>query len=165
MGAYTIKAVQKIPATREVVWDYFSAAANLQSITPAEMKFRVISQHQGEKIYAGQIIEYKVSPLFGIPLYWMTEITHVRDGEFFADEQRHGPYSMWQHQHFFKSIPGGVEMIDLVHYKNPLGVFGKMTNGLFVRNKLRGLFEYRFTKIEEIFGKWPGGQQSQVEIR
>jgi ligand-binding SRPBCC domain-containing protein len=164
MGAYTIKAVQKIPATREVVWDYFSGAANLQSITPAEMKFRVISQHHEEKIYAGQIIEYKVSPLFGIPVYWMTEITHVMDGEFFADEQRYGPYGMWHHQHFFKSIPGGTEMIDLIHYKNPLGILGKIANGLFVRNKLRGIFEYRFERIGNIFGKWSGQEQAHIEI-
>jgi ligand-binding SRPBCC domain-containing protein len=163
MGAYTIKAVQKIPATREAVWDYFSSAANLQSITPAEMNFNVISQHHGEKIYAGQIIEYTITPLLGIKMYWMTEITHVRDGEFFADEQRYGPYGMWHHQHFFESIPGGTKMTDIVHYKNPLGILGKMANGLFVGNKLRRIFEYRFEKIESIFGKW-SGQQAQIEI-
>lgn len=164
MLAHTIKNVQKIPASQDKVWDFFSDPANLQRITPAEMNFRVISKYHGDTLYAGQLFEYKVSPLFGIPLYWMTEVSHVRAVDFFSDEQRFGPYRMWQHQHHFKTIPGGTEMMDIIHYKNPLGVLGRLANGWFVKKKLRHLFEYRFVKVEEIFGKWPGGQEAQIEI-
>jgi ligand-binding SRPBCC domain-containing protein len=108
-------------------------------------------------MYAGQIIEYTVKPVLGIPLYWMTEITQVKDKEYFIDEQRFGPYSLWHHQHHFKAIDGGVEMTDIIHYKNPLGIFGKITNALFVKNKLKGIFDYRFKKVEEMFGHWPKG--------
>jgi ligand-binding SRPBCC domain-containing protein len=83
------------------------------------MGFSIISKHHGEKMYAGQIIEYKVKPVLGIPLYWMTEITHVADRKYFIDEQRFGPYSLWHHQHHFKEVEGGVEMTDIVHYKLP----------------------------------------------
>ena len=112
MAAHSIKTVQKIPISLEKAWSFFSDPANLQVITPATMGFKVMSKHQGPVMYAGQIIEYKVSPVLNIPLYWMTEITQVKDKEYFIDEQRFGPYSFWHHQHHFKEIPGGVEITD-----------------------------------------------------
>jgi len=105
------------------------------------------------RMYAGQIITYTVKPLFGIPMKWMTEITQVREGEHFIDEQRFGPYRLWHHQHFFKTIPGGVEMVDLVHYKLPLWILGNIAHGLFVRQQLEGIFDYRYAVLEKRFGK------------
>ncbi|MDP4263401.1 MAG: SRPBCC family protein [Bacteroidota bacterium] len=165
MAVHSIKNVQKIPITLQQAWDFYSDHANLQTITPPKMKFKVISQHHGEKLYPGQIIEYQVSPVLGIPLYWMTEITHIMPPVFFADEQRKGPYQFWQHQHHFKAIEGGVEMTDIIHYRNPLWLLGKLANILFVKRKLRAIFEYRFHKVEELFGKWPGGQEMVIELR
>jgi ligand-binding SRPBCC domain-containing protein len=156
MAAHTLKSVQRIPATIEEVWHFFSDPQNLQRITPAHMKFKVVSQHHGDALYAGQIFEYEVSPVLGIPLYWMTEITHVQRPYYFVDEQRKGPYSFWQHQHHFREIEGGVEMTDIVHYRNPLGFFGELANLLFVRKKVRSIFSYRFAKVEEVFGVWKG---------
>jgi ligand-binding SRPBCC domain-containing protein len=154
MAAHSIKTVQKIPVSLEEAWSFFSNPANLQAITPGDMGFKVISKHHGDKMYAGQIIEYTVKPLFGIPLYWMTEITQVKSGAYFIDEQRFGPYALWHHQHHFREIPGGVEMTDIVHYKNPLGFLGRIANVLFVKKKLQKIFEYRFQKVEEMFGKF-----------
>lgn len=163
MASHTIRVVQNIPAPLQQVWDFFSDPANLHIITPAYMDFRTISRHHGEKIYAGQLIEYKVRPLLGIPLYWMTEITHVRDREYFADEQRRGPYRFWQHQHHFRTIPGGVEMTDIVHYSNPFGFIGGLANRWLVRRQLRRLFEYRFQKVQELFGAREG-QTLQIDM-
>jgi ligand-binding SRPBCC domain-containing protein len=154
MPAHLLKAVQKIPVSIDKAWDFFSDPANLPLITPKEMSFAIISKHHGEKMYPGQIIEYYVTPIAGIKLYWMTEITHVEDKKFFIDEQRYGPYSMWHHQHHFKEIDGGVEMTDIVHYKNPLGFLGSLFNNILVKPKLDKIFNYRYKKIEEIFGKW-----------
>jgi ligand-binding SRPBCC domain-containing protein len=154
MAAHSIKTVQKIPVSLQQAWDFFSNPANLQAITPGNMGFKVISKHHGEMMYAGQIIEYTVRPVLGIPLYWMTEITQVKDQQYFIDEQRFGPYSLWHHQHHFKEISGGVEMTDIVHYKNPFGILGRMADSLFVKQKLQGIFDYRFNKVEELFGKW-----------
>ena len=149
---YSLKTVQKIPISLEKAWDFFSSPANLQELTPAKLGFKIISKHHGQTMYAGQVIEYKVSPLLGIPLYWMTEITHVEDKKYFVDEQRYGPYSMWHHQHHFKAVEGGVEMTDIVHYKLPLWFFGDIANTLLVKNQLKGIFDYRFKKVEDLFG-------------
>ena len=163
MAVHNIKSVQKIPSSLENVWEFFSGHNNLQTITPLDVSFKVISKHHGEEVYAGQVIEYKVSPILKIPIYWMTEITHVKDKEYFIDEQRKGPFALWHHQHHFKEIEGGVEMTDIVHYKNPLGIIGEIGNGLFVKRQLKKIFGYRFQKIGEIFGKWEG-QVCTIEI-
>lgn len=149
---YSIKAVQLIPAERSVVWSFFSTANNLEKITPPDMPFKIIGEHHSEKIYAGQIIEYFVRPVFNIPLYWMTEITHVEHEKYFIDEQRFGPYALWHHQHHFKDLNAGVEMTDLVHYKIPFWFLGDIAYSIFIRKKLEEIFLFRRKKIEEIFG-------------
>lgn len=154
MAIYTLHTVQRIPVSLEKAWDFFSNPSNLQAITPTYMRFEIISRLHGPRMYPGQIIEYKVRPVLGIPLYWMTEITHVVENQLFVDEQRFGPYRLWHHQHHFKPIEGGVEMTDIVHYKIPLGWLGDIANALFVKKQLEEIFNYRYQKIEALFGKW-----------
>ena len=105
-------------------------------------------------MYAGQIIEYIVTPIAGIKTKWVTEITHVEKGRYFVDEQRFGPYSLWHHKHFINEIPEGVEMEDIVHYKLPLGIFGQMAHPILVQPKLEEIFNYRTHKLEKLFGKF-----------
>jgi ligand-binding SRPBCC domain-containing protein len=155
-ATFSIRTVQNIPITLDEAWDFFSSPENLKVITPSNLGFNILSKHTGKKIYAGQIIEYTVKPLFNIPVYWMTEISHVADGVYFIDEQRFGPYQFWHHQHHFKAIEGGVEMTDIVHYRNPLGFLGKVANQLFVKAQLLTIFDFRRKKVEELFGRWPG---------
>lgn len=155
MAAHTIQTIQKIPVSLQEAWNFFSNPANLGAITPADMGFTVISKYHGPVMYPGQLIEYKVKPLAGIPVYWMTEITQVEDRKYFVDEQRFGPYRFWHHQHHFREIPGGVEMTDIVHYKNPFGFIGRLANSLFIAKKIKSIFDYRVKAVEQRFGKWP----------
>lgn len=154
MAVYSLKRIQKLPISLQQAWDFFSAPANLKEITPDYMGFEIRSDPDFlQKMYAGQIITYTVRPVLGIPLFWMTEITHVEPGKFFVDEQRVGPYALWHHQHHFREIPGGVEMTDLVHYKLPLGPLGDFAHGLFVKHQLNAIFNYRYQILEKRFGR------------
>ena len=164
MATFSLKTVQCIPVDLEIAWEFFSSPANLKTITPDNLGFQILSKYHGISMYPGQIIEYKVKPVLGIPIYWMTEITHVQDKKYFVDEQRFGPYQLWHHQHHFKMMEGGVQMTDIVHYRNPLGFLGNIANGLFVENQLRQIFEFRFKKVEELFGKWEGAQLNTMEF-
>jgi len=150
---YSLKRVQKLPVDIDTAWDFFSKPGNLNAITPKNLGFKIASVYNAEEMYAGQIIEYTVKPLLGIPLYWMTEITHVKDKIYFVDEQRFGPYSLWHHQHHFKQINNGIEMTDLVHYKIPFWFIGDLANALFVKDQLKTIFEFRYKAVEEKFGK------------
>lgn len=141
---------QFVPATLDVVWDFFSSPANLSKITPPEMGFIITSPLLPE-MYPGMFIMYKVSPVAGIKLNWVTEITHVRHKQFFVDEQRRGPYSIWHHEHHFREVEGGVEMRDILHYQVPFGFLGALADLLFVRNKVKSIFSYREKRILQLF--------------
>ena len=151
-GIYTLTSEQILPISLDQAWDFFSNPDNLATITPDNMGFKTISKYHGDTMYAGQVIEYKVSPVLSIPLYWMTEITQVDDKKYFIDEQRFGPYSLWHHQHHFKEVEDGIEMTDIVHYKLPFWFFGDIAHALFVKKQLNKIFDYRFKKVEELFG-------------
>ena len=150
---YTLKRTQRIPISIEEAWNFFQNPGNLSKITPSEMGFETLSDVP-EKMYPGLFIHYKVSPLFGIKMNWTTEITYVQEPNYFVDEQRVGPYAIWHHEHHFKEIEGGVEMLDRVNYKIPLGILGKIAHPLVVKGKLEEIFEFRIKRVEEIFGKW-----------
>lgn len=150
MALHTLKRTVVLPITLDEAWDFFTSPMNLKVITPDYMGFIITSEGAEEKIYPGKIISYIVKPVLKIPMEWVTEITQVRDKEYFIDEQRKGPYSMWHHQHFFKEVEGGVEMTDLVHYIVPLGVLGDLANILFVRKQLDGIFNYRTKVLDEL---------------
>lgn len=152
-GIYTLKAKQKLPLSRDEAWNFLSDPANLQKITPKHMGFRITSNNGTDLMYPGQIITYKVSPFNGIEMNWVTEITHVKDGEYFVDEQRFGPYKMWHHEHFIREIDNGVEMTDLVSYKIPFGILGKIMHQLVIKRKLYQIFHHRFNVLNELFGE------------
>jgi len=103
-------------------------------------------------MFSGQIIQYILTPILGIPFRWVTEITHVDQGKYFVDEQRFGPYTFWHHKHFIEPVDGGVKMTDIVDYKLPLGPLGKLAHSLFVSNKVKEIFIYRTQKLKELFG-------------
>jgi ligand-binding SRPBCC domain-containing protein len=153
---YHLKRVQKMPISLERAWNFFSNPNNLLTITPPFLNLKITNQIYGDEIYAGQILTYKVKPLLGIPLFWLTEIKHVERFKLFVDEQRTGPYKLWHHQHHFKSIEGGVEMTDVVHYAIPFGPFGRIAHAVTVKGQLNQIFDYRYKKVEELFGVWRG---------
>ncbi|MCF6132212.1 SRPBCC family protein [Flavobacterium wongokense] len=155
MKIYTLHTIQKLPISLEAAWNFFSNPKNLEIITPDDMAFKTISGDDRD-IFPGQILQYTVSPLLGIKMKWVTEITHVVAKSYFVDEQRFGPYALWHHKHFFKEIPGGVEMEDIVDYALPMGIFGRMAHPFLVKPKLDEIFEYRREKLIELFGEFKG---------
>jgi len=153
MKLYTLKSVQKLPISPQEAWDFLSDPKNLKTITPDYMGFDILSGAD-RPMFEGQIIQYIVTPVAGIKTKWITEITHVKKGEYFVDEQRFGPYSLWHHKHFIKPIKGGVEMEDIIDYKLPFGILGQLVHPLLVKSKLKEIFDYRKKKLIELFGEF-----------
>jgi ligand-binding SRPBCC domain-containing protein len=143
---------QFIPISIEEAWEFLSNPNNLKVITPPEMGFEVTSEIPS-KMYAGMIITYKVRPMLGIPVSWVTEITHVDEPYYFVDEQRFGPYSFWHHSHFLKPVDGGVEMEDIVYYKLPFGILGRLVEPFLVKPRLEQIFNFRWIVLEKRYPK------------
>ena len=149
---HTLKTKQFLKSDINTLWKFMSSPKNLATITPPYMGFHILSDDKDiTEMYQGQIIEYFVTPVLGIKMHWVTEITHVEHLHYFVDEQRFGPYKLWHHKHFLKQVEGGVEMIDIVHYKIPFGFIGRIANALFIKNKIKEIFDYRFKKLEELY--------------
>ena len=155
MKLYQLRSKQSLPINRKTAWDFLSNPHNLETITPDHMGFQILSG--GDRpMYAGQIIQYRVSPFPGYMTKWVTEITHVKEGTYFVDEQRFGPYSLWHHKHFLKEIDEGVEMEDIIDYKIPFGVLGQLAHPILVKRQLREIFRYREQKLTSLFGNIDG---------
>jgi ligand-binding SRPBCC domain-containing protein len=152
MKIYRLESKQNLPISKEKAWKFLSSLRNLKTITPEYMSFDILSGAD-RPMFAGQIIQYIVTPVLGIKTKWVTEITHVVEGEYFVDEQRFGPYALWHHKHFIKEIPGGVEMEDIIDYKVPMGILGQLVHPFLVKPKLNEIFEYRRKKLIELFGE------------
>ena len=156
MSLHILTTKQTLPCTLEEAWTFLSSPDNLKKITPPYMGFDITSGfNQGDKMFAGMIITYDVKPIPFITMGWVTEITHVNAPYFFVDEQRFGPYTMWHHKHSLREVEGGVEMIDVVHYKIPLGFIGDIMNLVYIKSQLKKIFNYRFNSLNKIIGEIP----------
>ncbi|TCI91772.1 SRPBCC family protein [Tenacibaculum sp. M341] len=155
MKVYRLQKKQKLPISVDQAWAFLSDPKNLKTITPDYMGFHILSGAEKE-MFAGQIIQYIVTPVLGIKTKWVTEITHVVDKKYFVDEQRFGPYALWHHKHFINPIKGGVEMEDIIDYKLPLGLLGQLGHPILVKPKLEEIFSYRQKKLIELFGEFNG---------
>jgi ligand-binding SRPBCC domain-containing protein len=142
-----------VPRPLEEVWNFFSRPENLNELTPGDMSFNILSPIKGVEMYPGMVIQYEVRPIMNIPMNWITEITQIRKHEFFIDDQRVGPYSLWHHQHHFKEVEGGTEMTDILHYQVPFGPIGSFANWLFVERQVDQIFEYREEAVQKLFAK------------
>lgn len=164
MKIYRLESQQKLPISPEEAWKFLSNPRNLKTITPDYMGFEILSG--GDRpMFPGQIIQYIVTPVAGIKTKWVTEITHVKEGEYFVDEQRFGPYSLWHHKHFIKPIPGGVEMEDIIDYKLPSGILGQLAHPILVKPKLDEIFDYRKNKLIELFGEFTGELNKEQTLK
>lgn len=143
---------QFLPISLEQAWDFFATPKNLNEVTPKELDF-VITSDVPDRMYEGLIITYKIKPMLNVPVSWMTEITHIKDMEYFVDEQRKGPYNIWHHEHHFKSVEGGVMMTDILYYDVGKWILGWIAGKLFVDAKVKEIFEFRRRALDDYFAQ------------
>jgi len=151
MGIYKLETTQVVNTSLHACWEFFSSPKNLSKITPPSLDF-VIKSDLPEKMYAGMMIEYRVRPMLGIPVTWLTEITYMKEMKYFADEQRVGPYAIWHHEHFFEEISSDqVRMRDLIHYRLPLSPLSDIIHPVIVKPQLDAIFDFRQKAVDELF--------------
>lgn len=153
MATYQKYEEMEVHASIDEIWNFISSPMNLKEITPDYMGFEITSQRLPEKVYPGLMISYRVRPVLGINMNWLTEITQVEAPFYFVDEQRAGPYALWHHEHRLRPTEKGVLMIDLVTYRPPAGPLGDLAHHLFIKKQLEGIFRYRELALDKRFGR------------
>lgn len=162
---YTICYSQRVPLSLEECWRFFSSPRNLKMITPEHLRFSILNDPGPGTIYAGQIIHYRIKPIWNIPIEWVTEITHVQKPDYFIDEQRSGPYKLWHHEHRFEAIENGVLMHDTVYYQLHFGFAGRALHALWVKSAVEAIFTYRKDKLETLFGSYPPPNGDSIDLQ
>lgn len=155
MSEYIFKRQQLLPIKIDQVWDFFSNPRNLCRITPASLDFKIMSQVP-EKISEGLEIEYRVKPLLGIPVLWLSRIKDVKPPFQFVDVQLKGPYRYWHHHHFFQETLSGVLMTDTINYEVPLSRIFPWLNDVIVVKELNRIFNFRQETLKVMFGERKG---------
>lgn len=153
MKANILERSQLINGSIDEVWDFFSSPENLNDLTPKNMGFKILSATPIPKMHEGQIIEYKVSPIMGIPIYWKTIIKEVVPFKSFIDVQAKGPYKLWRHTHSYEQQGDKILMKDKVEYLLPMGFLGQILNPIYVKSRLDEIFDYRYERVEQLFNK------------
>jgi hypothetical protein len=148
---YQLHHVQRVAAPLDDVFAFFSDPANLESLTPPWLGFRILGASDAP-VRLGTRIRYRLR-LNGLPLRWESVIAEYEPGRMFADEQVRGPYRYWYHRHLFRAVSGGVEIEDAVDYELPFGILGRVAHAAVVRRQLRRIFEFRRVRMRELFGE------------
>jgi len=148
---HVLSREQLVPRPRPQVFAFFADAANLERLTPPNLKFS-IQTSLPIAMLPGAIIDYRLS-LFRVPFRWRTVIEVFEPGSRFIDVQAKGPYALWRHLHEFIDAPGGTLARDRVEYALPLGPLGDLAHALFVRRQLEQIFDFRRGIIERVFAR------------
>jgi ligand-binding SRPBCC domain-containing protein len=148
MAVHVLKTRQELAHPLEQVFEFFSAARNLERITPAWLRFEVRTP-EPVRMEVGALIDYRLH-YRGVPLGWTSQIEVWEPGRQFVDRQLRGPYGLWHHRHTFSEVAGQTVIEDEVHYAAPLGVLGELAQPLLIERDLRRIFDYRQNAVRQI---------------
>lgn len=151
MKIYQLYRQQALNMTVEDAWSFFSSPYHLNDITPDFFHVTITSKVP-EKMYAGLMISYQMKAVFGIPMNWLSEVSHCDEQKRFVYEQRIGPFKFWSHEVCLTEQQNGILLEDIMFYAMPLGWLGQLVNSALIADKLKRIFDTRHAYLQSKFG-------------
>lgn len=145
-SGFRLESEQFLPQPLETVFEFFSDAYQLETLTPPWLHFSVLTPAP-ISMKQGTLIDYRLR-LHGIPMRWQSRIELWEPPFRFVDFQTRGPYRRWHHEHQFEAAAGGTICRDIVDYAVPGGF---LVDRWFVRPDILKIFSFRWNKLRELF--------------
>jgi ligand-binding SRPBCC domain-containing protein len=149
MKIYHILRRQRLLLSQQQAWEFFSSPQYLNQITPDFFHVDITSPVPAD-IYAGLLISYRMKAVFGVPMSWLSEVSHCDKPNRFVYQQAVGPFGFWSHEVCLSHSEEGILLEDIVFYTMPLGWFGCLLHG-FIGDKLQRIFD---TRRDYLQAKW-----------
>ncbi len=149
MATHRLHASLLIDRPIDEVFAFFARPENLGRVMPRSMGFELRSTDT--EMREGLEIEYRVRPLFGVPVGWRSRIADCDPPNGFRDIQLTGPYRHWEHRHTFVAEGDRTWVTDDIQYRLPIGPLGEIAHRLLVRPQLEEIFRYRARAIQSVF--------------
>ncbi len=152
MKIYQLYRQQYLSLSVQEAWDFLSSPYHLNDITP-DFFHVTITSIVPEKIYSGLMLSYQMKAVFGIPMSWLSEISHCDEPKRFVYEQRIGPFKFWSHEVCLTETQNGLMLEDIMCYVMPLGWLGQFLNTVLIASKLDRIFDTRRDYLNSRWGQ------------
>lgn len=146
MKTYWLRKSVWLAQSRAKVFEFFSNPGNLDRLTPAWLKFEILTPTTSQ-ITQGALLDYRLR-IRGVPIRWQSEIAVWEPPCRFVDRQTKGPYSLWIHEHTFEERDNGTLVGDNVEYAVP---GGRIVQKFLVAPDIERIFDYRHKMLDELF--------------
>jgi uncharacterized protein len=133
----------EISAPADVLFDWHARPGAFDRLTPPWEPVELLS-HEGIENRDRAVIGMKLGP---IPKKWIAEHRNYSAGSSFEDVQVSGPFAKWEHTHTMSAVSDEKSLLtDLIHYRLPGGLVGKLLGGRFSERKINRMFRWRHRK-------------------
>jgi ligand-binding SRPBCC domain-containing protein len=151
MKIYQLYRRQVLKLSQQQAWDFFSSPYYLNEITPDFFNVEIVSKVPA-KIYAGLMISYRMKAVWGLPMGWLSEISHCEEPHRFVYQQAVGPFKFWSHEVCLTQQDQSIIMEDIVFYAMPWGWLGQCLHALLIGDKLQQIFDTRQNYLQAKWG-------------
>jgi ligand-binding SRPBCC domain-containing protein len=135
-----------INCTLEELFDFHLDTNNIKLITPSDTKVELIDYEEGT--FEGKIIKLKTTRAW-VPIDWIVKIEKYEYPNLMVDVALKSPFAFWEHQHIFTKKGSMCELKDVIKYKLPFGIVGKLI-APFIKKDIANMFIYRHKQTKQI---------------
>ena len=129
----------------------FDLARNIDAhqLSATRPKEKAIAGRTSGLCEEGDVITWQANH-FGFKQKLTVKVTKMEPFVYFEDNMIKGAFSSMKHKHSFEALKNGTNMTDEFTFKVPLGIFGSISEKLFLTKYLTNLLKKRNDKLKSL---------------
>jgi ligand-binding SRPBCC domain-containing protein len=144
-----IDVVTEIAAPIETVFDV-ARSIDVHLLSQAKHQEKAIAGKATELIEEGEVVTWEAVH-FCVRQRLTSRIVAMQRPVHFRDSMVSGTFKRFDHDHFFEAVSDGrTRMRDVFDYTAPMGLIGRLADGLFLKRYVRRLIEKRNAVIKSM---------------